>query len=449
MRKRISAGLCIILFLTPVFTAAASAAGAVEVDLAEAVAMALANPLNLGVAEAGMAEAAAGLDKARAARWPGLSAGASRTRVSEQPSLIPQELLPPGLPVDTGPTDLYSTSFSLSWPLYTGGRVSSGIAMAELGLEASRMEYKNQYAQTVYRTIFSYINLLKAAEMVELSRKSVEMVEEHLAMVEFHYELGAATATDLLETEIRLSQAKQGAARAEHAKTLAEMNLGNLLGLEAEEELVLAGVSRIERFPLPSPEEATAVALEFRPEPAILRNYLALAQENLQAAKGFWKPNVVLVGNYGADRRSSWEFSDPTWSLTLAVEATLFSGGGNRATIKEREAAVEKAEFAYRQAVEGIKLEIKQKYLGITEASQTLELARLTLRQAQENYEFAQTRYKLGAAGNLEVLTAQNTLNQCRFEKLTAGYDYFLAVMELYQAMGRIERFLEEVSPDA
>jgi len=442
LKKRIPAGLCIIFFLTPVFAAAATAAGAVEMDLEEAVEMALANPLNLGAAEAGMAEAEAGLDKARAARWPGLSAGGSMTRVSEQPSMIP------GVP-PSGP-NTYSTGLSLNWPLYTGGRVSSGISMAELGLETSRAEYQSRHAQTVYRTLNSYINLLKAAETVELSRRSVEMVEEHLAMVELNYELGAASGTDLLETEIRLSQAKQGAARAEHGKNLAEMNFRNLLGMYEEEKLVLAGVRSIDRdFVFPSQEEATAVALESRTELVTLRNYLALAKENLQSAKGFWKPNVVVVGNYGTDRRSSLEFSDPTWTLSLAVEANLFSGGGNRATIKEREAAVEKAEYTYRQAVEGIKLEIKQKYIGIAEALQTLELAGLTLRQAEENYDFTQARYKLGAAGNLEVLTAQNTLNQCRFEKLAAGYDYFLAAMELYQAMGMIERFLEEVNPNA
>lgn len=456
LKKRIAAGLCLLLFLTPVFPAAATGAvtgaGTVAIDLADAVAMALANPLNLGAAEAAVAEAAAGLDKARAAQWPGLSVSTSVTRVSEQPSMMPQELIDlipgyTGPTGDTGPAELYSTGFSLSWPLYTGGRVRSGIAMAELGLEASRMEYKNQRDQTLYRTVVSYINLLQAGEMVELSRQSVAMVEEHLAMVEFQYELGAATATDLLATEIHLSQAQQGAARAEHAKTLAAMNLRSLLGLERGEELVLAGINGLRErdFPLPSPEEAAAIAMEARPEPALLRNYLALAKENLEAAKAFWKPNVVLVGKYGADGRPEWEFSDPVLSLTLAVEATLFSGGGNRAAVKEREAAVAKADYAYRQAVAGIELEINQKYLGVTEARQAWELARLTLRQAQENYEFTQARYQLGAAGPLEVLTAQNTLHQCRFEELTAGYGYFLAVMEFYHTMGRIESFLEEV----
>lgn len=211
--------------------------------------------------------------------------------------------------------------------------------------------------------------------------------------------------------------------------------------------MVLAGINGLRErdFPLPSPEEAAAIAMEARPEPALLRNYLALAKENLEAAKAFWKPNVVLVGKYGADGRPEWEFSDPVLSLTLAVEATLFSGGGNRAAVKEREAAVAKADYAYRQAVAGIELEINQKYLGVTEARQAWELARLTLRQAQENYEFTQARYQLGAAGPLEVLTAQNTLHQCRFEELTAGYGYFLAVMEFYHTMGRIESFLEEV----
>ena len=138
-----------------------------------------------------------------------------------------------------------------------------------------------------------------------------------------------------------------------------------------------------------------------------------------------------------------------TFTVTLGLEASLFSGGGKLAEVREKEAALEKGEYNYRQAVEGIKLEIRQKHLAVTEKLHGLELAVLTLEQAEENYEFTRARYELGAAQNLEVLTAQNTLYQCRFEELSAGYDYFLAVMELYQAMGKIERFLEEVKPDA
>src|SRR5690606_41817127 len=92
-----------------------------------------------------------------------------------------------------------------------------------------------------------------------------------------------------------------------------------------------------------------------------------------------------------------------------------------------------------------VKMENRKTLLAVTEKQHGLELAVLTLEQAEENYEFTHARYELGAAQNLEVLTAQNTLYQCRFEELSAGYDYFLAVMELYQAMGKIERFLEEV----
>ncbi|NLZ43406.1 MAG: TolC family protein [Clostridia bacterium] len=446
--KRKAAGIGVgLLLLAMLFSPASSpvAAGdsnSLRISLEEAVAMALANQLNLGAAEAVVIGAEASLKKAEAARWPGLTLSASGTRISPEP---------PSLPFGAGiPNPSYSAGLTLSWPLYTGGKVSSGIKMARLGLEAARADYEKERETVIAAAVNGYVNLLKAGGLLEISRRQVELVKEHLTMVELKMALGAATKTDLLETRVRLSQAEQGLARTEHGRALAEIYLKNLLGLTGDEELILAELPGVEKdFPLPSLAEATGTALEYRKELAGLRYYLAIAEENLRMAKGFWKPTIALVGRYTEEQKESPRFSDPTFYLTLGLEASLFSGGGKLAEIKEKEAALEKGEYNYRQAVEGIKLEVKQKHLAVTEKLYGWELAVLTLKQAEENYEFTRARYELGAAQNLEVLMAQNTLYQCRFEELSAGYDYFLAVMELYQAMGKMERFLEEVKPDA
>ena len=69
--------------------------------------------------------------------------------------------------------------------------------------------------------------------------------------------------------------------------------------------------------------------------------------------------------------------------------------------------------------------------------------------QATENYEILKVKFELGVATNLELLTAQNTLNMAKNDYINAEYDYYLAVSDLYQAMGETENFLQEVSEDA
>lgn len=451
MRRKEALSFGLLLFILVLLSSPAAAGGGdpLRISLEEAVTMALENRINLGAAAAAVAEAEANLKKAEATRWPGLTLSASGTKIDPEPQI------PGGIGGGIGgigimPNPSYSTGLTLTWPLYTGGKVSSGIKMARLGLAAARADYEKRREEVIAAAVNGYVNLLKAEGLLEISRRQVEIVKEHLEMVELKMALGAATKTDLLETRVRLSQAEQGLARTEHGRALAEMNLKNLLGLTGDEELILAELPAMEKdLPLPALEEATGTALECRKELAGLRYYLAIAEENLRMAKGFWKPTVALVGNYAESQSKSPGLSDPTLTVTLGLEASLFSGGGKLAEVREKEAALEKGEYNYRQAVEGIKLEIRQKHLAVTEKLHGLELAVLTLEQAEENYEFTRARYELGAAQNLEVLTAQNTLYQCRFEELSAGYDYFLAVMELYQAMGKIERFLEEVKPDA
>ena len=163
-------------------------------------------------------------------------------------------------------------------------------------------------------------------------------------------------------------------------------------------------------------------------------------------AKGFWKPTVALVGVRGRPEQIPG-VSDPTFTATLGLEVSLSAAVASWRRLGER-SRIGKGGSVHRRW-KASNLEVKQKHLRITEKLHSWELAVLTLEQAEESYEFTKARYELGAAQNLEVLTAQNTLYQCRFEELSAGYDYFLAVMELYQAMGKTEQFLEEVKPDA
>lgn len=423
-----------VLLLTAVGSALASPA-AIQLDLGEAIRLAVRNELNMGPAEAALAGAAAGVKKAEAAKRPSLSLSGSYSKFEEEQPLFMSD-------------DVFSTSLNLQWALYTGGKISSGIKLAELGEESAEFEYDRQLSQTIYQAVQGYINLLKADSFRKVSQDYVQIVQEHLKLVETNLELGYATKADLLATKIQLVQAEQAATRAQHGYWLAEANLKNLLGLSDQEEITLAPLAYSFAYSLPSVEEATALALQSRPEVAGLRLAVKMAEENLKMAQDYWKPSVVLVGSYGT-QGGTLDLSQAQWQLTLNAEWKFSDGGAGAAGVEEAQANLEKARQSFAQAENGIKLEIKQKHLAISEASQARELALLNLEQAEENYEFTKAKYELGAATNVELLTAESTLNQARSDRCTAEYDYYLAVVDLFKAMGQIEKIVPGVDPNA
>lgn len=425
-------------------------ASEMDLTMGEAIRMAVDNPLNLGPAEAGVAEAQAGLDKAQAGRMPSGSVSGSYTRLDEgMATPVGIDFATGEFLTEAGSPDIYSTTLTLQWPIYTGGKITSGIELAKKGLDSARLEYDQKRADTTYQAIGGYIGLLKANGFVQLSQEYVNTIAEHLKLVETNYQLGYATRSDLLETKIRLSQAEQGLVKAKHGQRLAQESLKNLLGLGSSVELKLADLADFTSDMLfPKLEEAINTALALRPELRSLDLATEMARESLEMAEGYWKPTVALVGTYGT-QGSELKFANGSWKLTAAAEWKFFDGGAGRAGVDQAQAGLDKLEHSLAQARNGISLEVRQKYLALTEAQEARSLATLTHQQALENYEFTQAKYELEAATNLELLTAQNTLNQAANDELNAEYDYYLAVVDLYRAMGQIEKLSLGVDQNA
>lgn len=426
----------IIAAALPVF---AEGSGRIELDLAGAIKLAVQNELNLGTVRAGVAEALARIEKAEAAKRPSASVSSSYTRL-EEPTIISMSKPPT--------QDIYTTTFSVQWPLYTGGKAASGLNLARLGADSAQLEYDQAVDVLIYRAVQGYITLLKARSFVQLGEEFVRTTAEHLKFVETNYELGYVTKSDLLETRVRLRQAEQSLLQAQHGAKLAEESLKNLLGLETEAELVLAGLSANGvHVPVPSLAEAIQIALENRPELAQLEIARAVARENLQLAEAYRKPMVVAIGQY--DSQGDKFSLDGSWRLTLSAQWQLYDGGAGAAGVAEAQAGLSKIESSLAQAENGIKLEVRQKHLAVSEAAQARELAALTVMQAKESYDFTTAKFELGAATNLEVLTAQSTLNQAQNSLINAEYDYHLAVLDLYKAMSQIENYIAGVDVNA
>ena len=430
------------------------------ISLAEALRMAVANPYNLGATGAAVTEAEAKVAQAGASRWPSVSFSSNYTRIGPHTTVDMMDMfvygpdgsvigLKPPTPTEAEASGSYSTGLNLQVPVYMGGKLAAAGDMAQLGLEVAEVNHQAEYVSLIYRVIQAYIGVLKADGMLALTQEQIKLLTEHERLIATNLKLGYATKNDLMETKIRVTQAELGAVKAEHGKKLALENLCNLLGIPPQEPVLTSKPVLTKESELPGLEQVLMRAEAGRPELINLELAVGIAAENLKLSSGYWKPNLMMIGSYGTQNQDQPTFNDGIWSLTLNLDWKLFDAGAGHAGIAEAKANLEKLQFQLAQAQNLIRLEARQKYLAVTEAAQVLALTELSLGQATENYEILKVKFELGVATNLELLTAQNTLNMAKNDYINAEYDYYLAVSDLYQAMGETENFLQEVSEDA
>ncbi len=335
----------------------------------------------------------------------------------------------------------YQSQLSLSYPLYTWGRLRANVRREEKAKEATYHSYQLSRLQAAHRARQAFFNLLRALRFKEVAEKSVEQVRAHLDVARKLFREGLVAKYDVLRAEAALSQAEEGLTRAENAVEMARSALLSLLDLPQDTEVEVSygdrQVLEIARS-LPPLEECIRRAKRERPEAKQLRATLESLRYALKAAKAGNKPMLSLATTY--TRKTATGFAKNwDWSVVLAVSWPLFDGGLTKAQVKEASEGIKQLETTLRELENGIELDVRQAYLGVKEALKRLESAEKALKSAEESFRLAKLRFREGLGTTVEVLDAEAALTRARATKAQALYDLEISLSNLARAMGSIE----------
>lgn len=330
----------------------------------------------------------------------------------------------------------FGNSFSVSIPLYTGGRVENEIANAKLGKVNAQEEMLRVEQATKLSAVEGYFGLLAYEELQDVYHESVSNLEGHVKNVTAQYNVGTVAKLDVLTSDVSLANAKTTAVTADTNVAVAEANLNNILGLPLQTKLVLSN----HRLPFDSYDislqEAMDYAMKYRPE--VLQAALAVqeAERNIEIAKAGNRPTVSVGAGRGYSDTTFPGWDEHNWSITGGVSWSLWDGGATNAKIKEAQLTLLSQREAEQKQREAVQLEVKQTYLNLRSAAQRVLATQTSINQAEESFKIARVRYQAGVGINLDVLDAQLALNEAQTNHIQALYDYNVGIATLEQAMG-------------
>jgi outer membrane protein len=421
--------------------AAQETSGALTLTLEECIEMALEqNPFHLGTKEK-ESQARALVREAAAGFFPSLNAQGMDTLdeklfVLEFPSFVPGEP-PQRIKVDF--TRDYQFSFSLSLPLYTGGRMTSGYRQANYNLLATRETIRLSRHETVFQVKQAFYGYLLAREFVKVAEESLSLAEGFLKNVRNLYDVGMASKLDLLQAEVRLANLKPQAIRAKNSLDVSLLGLKTAVGIDLDTPVRIEG--ELAFAPLEADaENSVAEALARRPEILGLDYQSRMAGEMLRMARADHLPTLAIGGAYNlwADR---FNFNRGTWqnyySINLVLNFPLFNGLKTQARIAQSKAALRELEWNRKGLTETVKFEVRQAVLNYEQARETLVSLEKNVEQALEAVRIAELNYAEGLATNLDVMTTQLALTQARVNYSQALYDCVISLAQLEKAVGR------------
>jgi len=397
----------------------------ISLTLQKAIEIALAKNKGILIIKEKVKESEQSIRIARSAYFPSLDLSSSYTHSSEVPSFN----IPPFGTFKMGEEDNYTTSFSLTQPLYTSGRINLGYKQAKISYQKAKENLTTKKNEVIFKVKKAFYSALLAKENLNLVKEAQRQAQRHLNAVEGLYHTGRVSKFDLLTSKVEVANVKSEVIQAENTVRLSIEGLVNLLSLSTS-SIQLKGEFKFEPMKI-SLKEAIEKALSHNSDINSLKLQENMAIISLQLARLTNKPSLSFVGNYKFSKppeKSEWE---KEWNINLILSITLFNGGKPQAIVSQRKSQLREIKLSLEQLKNGIVLQVKSAFWDMEAARQSILAQKENVGQARQALSIAESRYKNGTITNLEVLDAQLALTRAKVGYLKALYDYSIARAKL------------------
>lgn len=411
--------------LLTVSAGSVSAANTVQLNLNDAVQMALENNRSIKSALANVDVAKWNLSKYRRQTGVTLSLSTGANHANDMLAMASHN----------GDNTYYTNSASASIPLYNFS-LRSGIEAAGYALNAADVTLENTKQSIRYQATADYYNILNYKNLIKVQEDTVRAYQEHLDNVNAQYRVGTVAKSDVLSSQVNLANAQQSLTTAQNNYDIAMATLNNVIGLPTDTVLEIDDELKHPAYNL-NLNDCTNYALNNRADGAAAYYAVKQAEAGINTAKADWYPTVTASANKGIEGKDAFHADHSnTWLFGATATWNIFDNGVTAANVNNAEASLVKAQEALKSQDETIQLDVRTALLNLQAAEKNISTTEKAVTQAEEDLKIAHVRYSAGVGTNLDVMDATEKMTSARTNYNTALYNYNVSKAALDKAMG-------------
>lgn len=332
--------------------------------------------------------------------------------------------------------DNYDARFSVKQTLYDAGATSNLIEGVRQSIKAQEYDVKKTALDIVLNIKSAFYEVVKRRNLLAVAKSSLSRAEKHLEQAKALYGEGLSPRSDVIKTEVQVSNAHLDVIKAENAILLAKANLAAAMGLSVTMNFEVMAEGSTSQTPLlPTLSDTMTHAYEGRPEVRGIRAKIDVAQTNIRQVESGLYPGLSLDASYGW-QKDTFVPDNKKWSIGLTVSIPVFEQFTTRSKINQAVATLNGLKAAELQTLRNVELDVQQAWLSLKEAMERLGVTKKALEQAEEDMRVSEGRYKEGLGNILEVIDAQTAVTQAKTNDVVATYDIANAKAKLDRATG-------------
>jgi len=337
---------------------------------------------------------------------------------------------------------------------YSQYNVNLGVAQYELDLFGRVRSLKKQALETYFATeeaqksaqialvaqvAGAYLTEREATEQLAVARQSLKAARNTYELTKSSYEAGVLSELDLNAADTQLQAARTAVAADEQQLAQARDNLVLLVGRPLPDDLPAPQPFNPQICLSDIPAGLPSDLIARRPDILEAEHQLKAANANIGAARAAFFPTITLTGQGGTESTTLQDLFAPgsqAWSFSPQIVWPIFAAGTAWNELKAIEAA-ERIEVAnYQKSIQTAFQEVADALAARSTVQTQLAANRAQFKAEQQNYKLTRARFDNGVDSSLDVLAAQQALDNARQNLIQSQYSRLFSLINLYQALG-------------
>ena len=345
---------------------------------------------------------------------------------------------------------IYMAGFSLTQPIYVGGKIYNVNRLAKVAQEVAKEQAeatKMDVLANAEKSYWMYVAVLSKIDMIHAYMAQLDSIYEFTKSA---YEIGMTSGISMSRVETKQSELKYRLRQAQSGADLCRLALCRVIGV-ADTMNIIPTENLDENMVYPESFAGIAESPE-----------LHLVQKNVEAKRydvkmilGDYLPTIGLqlgwnaFGNLkmkslveGPDGNfypytSTMNYNGFMGAISLSVP--IFHWGEGYRKVKKAKIEVENAELSLEKNRKLLELQARQTYSNYNDGIELIKSAAKAFDEAQQNLALMQSQYEVGLMTLTDLLEAQSQWHTSLSNLIEAKTQYRINRVEYLRVVGLLE----------
>lgn len=392
-------------------------------SMAEAVLIALSQYPSILASEARVRSADSDIITAQSEHWPQVSWQGTNSAYSHIPTNAFQ------------PNDSWIQSPAVSINIWSGWRIQSNVERARALFNAKKSEQQVTRDEVAFMVIDAYLNWVRTAKLVHLSRQNLTRHESLRRDVFLISQADQGRRIDVEQADVRLESARLSLNQRESEHEVFSLRLRRMLLGQLPK--VPSGFETIGTFFPPNAEHSLSLINDAHPIVARSLSQVEAAKAQVRSARAGFSPTV----NLSYQKQVTQGTGQGDYITQLNLNIPIFDGGSAYGSTLSAQSLVEAAEQDLIEARVNLRERLLSSWSEYNSAKQRSVVGARQAKTAGKLVEGYDQQFRAGRRSLLDLLTIQDNLylyqtqaNNAQFEQLIARAKILAIVNRLASA---------------